>query len=279
LRVVEVDPLRKVVRFVPSRAVFVDLAGRETNPQIVPIPGGKQMISGRLSFVASKADQAEIHESVYEAFGSTGKVEELVPSTFGLWMYKGEEPEWERELAGGKFGSVPVQLITDTQTNLRLTVLAIVKWTEAASPIGAKVTFDWASIRNLLNEQFRASDAISAHDLSRLVDEAISHRSISLALTGAEASITQIAIDSVKPLILRRLQDVLLYDAPAYGQAEPLNAKHDGAELDRTSGWHVVYKVKKETNIANGTETIDLSALDTQFTRTAIIESELVVRK
>jgi hypothetical protein len=281
LRVVEANPVSKLVRFVPRRAIFVDPEGHEANPQIIPISGGKELISGRLSLVADQADLADIEGSVRRAYGDNSRVEQLEPSSFGLWIYRDGELTWARGLAEGRASSVPVQFTMDKPAgDVRLTVINIVRWTTITSPVEVKVTFDWASVRSLLTKRLRASETIPGNEVSLAVDEAIKRGFIRLVVGGTESFATLAALENVKALAQSRIQDSMLTEMPEHGEDKGSSATRMGnADPNETNGWYVGFKLREETSAVLGTETLDLRANAYKITRTAIVEGELVVRR
>jgi hypothetical protein len=280
LRVVEVDSLARTVRYFPSRAVFVDSSGHDAKAQIVPLLNGKSIVSGRLSLVTDQSDLVEIKQAARQAFGADSKVEELAPSAFSLWIFKNGELKWQREMAGGTLSFIPVQFTIDnSESDTRLMIVAIIIWMKTATPVGARATFDWASVRKLVSEQFRSSGPITSKEVIHFEDEAINRGFIKVSIVDSTSLGAQTAIESVKPLILRRLQAAFFNEMPEHDNGVLSAAQDDSTDPDQASGWRIAYKLKSETDTATGTQIVDFSTAGSQFTGTAIIEGELVIRK
>jgi hypothetical protein len=267
IHAVQVDQVRKVVRYLPGRPAFVDATGRESAPQVIAAGSGGLIISGRLSFVADASDLKMLKEGVAEQLGAEYSTELLTPSRFGVLINYKEQTVWSRPYAGGEFGNMPVQFalkIVDTTSGVSLKVGSVISWDEKAPPVGISVKLDWTSIKKLFDEKYKVGEIIPEKGACDLIESAVSTPVVEVTTTSGEpfASSDKAKVMSrVKEAVITQLSDTYLIPYPS------------SAEQGEGS---IYYKVRGDMQVASGTSTINLSS-STAITRSVVVTGVLAI--
>jgi hypothetical protein len=84
------------VSYLPTQLQVVDTSGKAINsPQIMAF-GNKALITGHLSLIALPTEVDQLREQF------AGKVVEIKPKAFAMWLLVDNEIIWQRPMSGGE---------------------------------------------------------------------------------------------------------------------------------------------------------------------------------
>jgi hypothetical protein len=298
VRPIAIDDRRGVLFYFPCRPAFVDAAGKESPVRLIPAGPDTLLLSGRLSLVADESDLFKLKESAANLLGRGSKIELLSPSSYGMWLFLGDQKVWSRPPVGGKFEGIPLQCTLATPAagkELTLQLVTAVCWKEPLEPVAASIKVDWKAIQDALTQEFKESDTLGTRVVARISMLAVTHRWVRLlkpdgsALDEADA---KTLLPRARRILETRLTNALLApgepiaERRAIGATPATNVRNESgfanavgtANAPSSDGWTVSYTLRKGVYSSSLSDVIDLSATSS-VERTVILIGSITTRK